>query len=63
MANILDKELVKQSLKELMVEEPDFFKELLSELFQEDETIDELKYKTLTSKNFTRFDKTFRNLA
>jgi transcription termination factor NusB len=63
MANILDKELVKQSLKELMVEEPDFFKELLSELFQEDETVDEIKYKTLTNKNFKRFDETFRNLA
>lgn len=63
MANIIDKELVKQSLKELMVEEPDFFKELLSELFHEDETIDELKYKTLTNKNFKRFDETFRNLA
>ncbi|HMR89137.1 MAG TPA: hypothetical protein PKD51_13330 [Saprospiraceae bacterium] len=63
MANTLDKELVKQSLKELMVEEPDFFKELLSELFQEDETVDEIKYKTLTNKNFKRFDETFRNLA
>lgn len=63
MANIIDKELVKQSLKELMVEEPDFFKELLSELFQEDETVDEIKYKTLTNKNFKRFDETFRNLA
>ncbi len=63
MANIIDKELVKQSLKELMVEEPDFFKELLSEIFHEDETIDELKYKTLTNKNFKRFDETFRNLA
>lgn len=63
MANILDKEIVKQSLKELMVEEPDFFKELLSELFQEDEIVDEIKYKTLTNKNFKRFEETFRNLA
>lgn len=63
MANLIDKELVKKSLKELMVEEPDFFKELLFELFHEDETIDELKYKTLTNNNFTRFDETFRNLV
>jgi hypothetical protein len=61
MAQILDKELVKQSLKELMVEEPDFFKDLLSELFLEDEL--ELKYKRLTNKNFKRFDETFKNLA
>jgi hypothetical protein len=61
MAQILDKELVKQSLKELMVEEPDFFKDLLSELFLEDEL--ELKFKRLTNKNFKRFDETFKNLA
>lgn len=63
MASIIDKELVKQALKELMVEEPDFFKELLAELFHKDELVDELKYKTLTNKNFKRFDETFTNLA
>jgi len=63
MASTIDKDLVKQSLKELMVEDPDFFKELLSELFQDDETVEESTYKTLTNKNFKRFDETFRNLA
>ena len=63
MANILDKELVKQSLKELMLEEPEFFKTIISELFHDDDTVDKLKYKSLTNKNFKRFDETFRNLA
>ena len=63
MASTIDKELAKQSLKELMVEEPDFFKELLSELFQDDVSVEESTYRTLTNKNFKRFDETFRNLA
>ncbi|MBK8622571.1 MAG: hypothetical protein IPN79_12630 [Saprospiraceae bacterium] len=63
MAVIIDKEVVKQSLKELMEEEPDFFKEILSELLKENKSFDEFIYKILTNKNFKRFDETFRNLA
>jgi transcription termination factor NusB len=63
MAIIIDKEVVKQSLKELMEEEPDFFVEVLSELLKENKSFDELIYKILTNKNFKRFDETFRNLA
>lgn len=63
MVSIIDKELVKQALKELMIEDPDFFKDLISELFHEDETGDEKKYEILTKQNFKRFDETFKNLV
>ena len=64
MATILDKNTVKEALRELIMEEPDTFKALLKEILIEEQNhnIDE-EFDQLLQKNFKRFDETFRALA
>lgn len=58
MTAVLDKEIVKDALRELISEEPETFKKLLKEVLNEDE-----EFEQLIKKNFTRFEATFKALA
>lgn len=60
MSNNIDKELLKDALRELIVEEPETFKQMLKELFKKSE---DAQFEELIQKNFNRFDKTFKALA
>ncbi len=62
MTAILDKELIKNALRELINEEPDTFKTILKEVLNE-QSIDNVQFEQLIQKNFKRFDATFNALA
>ncbi|MFN3848283.1 MAG: hypothetical protein ACK4NY_02590 [Spirosomataceae bacterium] len=62
MTNVVDKELVKQALKELIIEDSDYFKKIIKELISEANNEDE-ELEFLIKKNFKRFDETFKALA
>lgn len=57
----LDKEQIRKALKALVVQEPDFVKQLLREISEELHPDDE--FEQLIQQNFQRFDATFRALA
>lgn len=70
MTTVLDKETVKEALRELIREEPDAFKTLLEEVLTEEQVPggnEQLsrkeKFDQLLKNNFERFDKTYRALA
>lgn len=63
MATVLDKETVKEALRELIREEPDAFKTLLKEVFIEEQINRKEKFDQLLMENFERYDETFRALA
>lgn len=54
--------MVKEALRELILEEPSTFKSLLKEILLEEANRDE-EFEQLLQKNFERFDKTFKALA
>ena len=60
MANILDKELVKQSLKELMVSDPNYVSELILELSNE---LKKKELQRIVADNFKEYDEVFKALA
>ena len=60
MTSVLNKELVKEALRELIHEEPAVFKSILKEILSEEQ---DSEFETLLLKNFDRFDETFRALA
>lgn len=62
MTNLVDKELVKQALKELMIDDSDYFKKIIKELISEANNEDE-ELAFLIKKNFKRFDETFKALS
>ncbi|MBC7571413.1 MAG: hypothetical protein H7319_17030 [Spirosoma sp.] len=57
----IDKEQIRKALKTLVVQEPDFVKQLLREISEELRPDDE--FEQLIQQNFRRFDATFRALA
>ncbi len=61
MATVLDKEIVKEALWELIVEEPETFKSMLRDVFEKAKIDDE--FERLLQYNFKRFDDTFKALA
>lgn len=70
MTTVLDKDIVKQALRELIREEPATFRTLLKEVFVEEQISEaeeqicrKEKFDQLLKKNFQRFDKTYRALA
>ncbi len=63
MTTVLDKDIVKQALRELIREEPATFRTLLKEVFVEEQISRKEKFDQLLKKNFQRFDKTYRALA
>lgn len=60
MANIIDKELVKQSLKELMVSDPNYVSELITELSNE---LKKKELEKIVTDNFKEYDEVFKALA
>ncbi|HLO57037.1 MAG TPA: hypothetical protein VK169_22265 [Saprospiraceae bacterium] len=60
MANIIDKELLKQSLKELMVSDPNYVSELIIELSNE---LKKKELEKIVADNFKEYDQVFKALA
>lgn len=60
MTTVLDKNIVKEALRELIHEEPATFKSFLREIFTENQ---DDEFEQLIQKNFERFDETYRALA
>lgn len=63
MTTVLNKEVVKEALRELIQEEPDVFKTMLKEILSEEQGISDEEFEQLLKKNFDRFGDTFRALA
>lgn len=64
MTATIDKNMLKQALRELIHEEPVTFKTLLKEILKEEQNQTSNKeFEMLISKNFERFGDTFRALA
>jgi len=62
MMNVVDKETVKEALRELIREEPDAFKAILKEIFNKNPSEEE-EFDQLLSRNFKQYGETFRALA
>lgn len=62
MSSLKDKTIVKEALKEIINEDPQFFKQLLVNLLKDD-TITKEELESSVKKNFKRFDATFKALA
>ena len=63
MAAALDKNMVKEALRELIHDEPETFKEMLKEILAEGVRSADDEFEQLIQHNFLRFDATFRALA
>lgn len=63
MTTVINKEIVKEALRELIHEEPDIFKAILKEILSEEQDIPDEEFDQLLKKNFERFGDTFRALA
>lgn len=64
MTATIDKNMLKQALRELIHEEPVTFKTLLKEILKEEQNqTSDKEFEMLISKNFERFGDTFRALA
>ncbi|MDF7822207.1 hypothetical protein P1X15_31625 [Runella sp. MFBS21] len=64
MAAVLDKNIVKQALRELIQEEPELFKKMLLETAMEEvKTSQDADFEALIRKDFNRYEETFKALA
>lgn len=64
MTAVLDKNIVKQALRELIQEEPELFKKMLLETaIEEAKTSQDADFEALIRKNFDRYEETFKALA
>ncbi|TAE39463.1 MAG: hypothetical protein EAZ70_05380 [Runella slithyformis] len=64
MTAVLDKNVVKQALRELIQEEPELFKKMLIEtVVEEVKTSQDADFEVLVRKNFNRYEATFKALA
>jgi hypothetical protein len=63
MTTVLDKNIVKEALRELIHEEPSTFKSLLREIFIEKQNSGDDEFEQLINKNFERFEDTYKALA
>jgi hypothetical protein len=64
MTTVLDKNVVKQALRELIQEEPELFKKMLMEaVVEEVKTSQDSDFEELIRKNFNRYEATFKALA
>ena len=60
----LEKELIKQALRELIQEEPAIFKGFLRDILTESsEMLEQKQFDTFVQNNFKRFDETFKALT
>lgn len=60
---IVNKDMVKEALRELIHEEPETFKEMLKEIMAEGVRSSDDEFEQLIQRNFQRFDATFKALA
>ena len=60
MASTIDKDLVKKSLKELMVSDPNYVSELILELSNE---LKKKELEKIVADNFREYDEVFKALA
>lgn len=64
MTAVLDKDIIKQALRELIQEEPELFKKMWVEtVVEEAKTYQETDFEELIRKNFNRYEETFKALA
>jgi nucleoside diphosphate kinase len=63
MTAVLDKEIVKKALRELINEEPQTFKAILKDILNEQSENSDEQFEKLIQRNFKRFDATFKALA
>ena len=64
MTTVLDKNVVKQALRELIQEEPELFKKMMMEaVVEEVKTSQDSDFEELIRKNFNRYEATFKALA
>ncbi len=64
MTAVIDKNMLKQVLRELIIDEPSTFKNILKEIFVEEKnTTSDVEFERLINHNFERFGDTFRALA
>jgi hypothetical protein len=64
MTVIVDKNIVKQALFELIQEEPELFKKMLMEtVIEEEKSAQDADFEALIRKNFDRYESTFKALA
>lgn len=63
MTTVVDKDIVKEALRELIHEEPAIFKSMLKDILSEEQDDSNEEFERLLKKNFERFDETFRALA
>ncbi len=64
MTTVLDKNVVKQALRELIQEEPELFKKMLMEtVVEEVKNSQDADFEALIRKNFSRYEATFKALA
>lgn len=59
----IDRNMIKEALRELIHEEPDTFKAMLREIFIEGKSRENDEVEQLIQRNFQRFGPTFRALA
>lgn len=64
MTAVLDKDIIKQALRELIQEEPELFKKMWVEtVVEEAKTYQGTDFEELIRKNFNRYEETFKALA
>lgn len=63
MATQLEKEIVKEALRELIIEDKSIFRNLLIDILQEENLGENDKFQDALKKNFKRFEETFIALA
>jgi hypothetical protein len=59
MTTVLDKDAIKEALRELIHEDKSIFKSILLDILQDEE----LEFNRILKKHYSRFDETFRALA
>ncbi len=63
MATQLEKEIVKEALRELIIEDKSIFRNLFIDILQEENLGENDKFQDALKKNFKRFEETFIALA
>jgi len=63
MTNVVDKELLKKTLKELVIHEPNFVKSLVTELNEDLTKSKKERLKNIVNEDFTEYQGVFEALA
>lgn len=63
MTAVLDREKIRKSLKNLVIEEPNFMNELISELSEDLKKSKKNRLKQIVKEDFEEYDEVFKALA